>query len=204
MWKGKAHFDQSVRQPEICSIVFSSSHIAKIANLNGQLSIVILRLFINSKPNSWQLFQLKVHPQIQFNIAHMSFIFIKLRGPMPSASWIEMSTQTSATPVWVCMYHLINHKLYKCKNISETSKQIKPAHIPCFMYCQPVSTWRQPIHHPLYHTTLSVHLNKQLWQVHGVYLGQPDHPLGPLCVVVAIPTNHGHCCPKASSPNQHY
>ena len=72
------------------------------------------------------------------------------------------------------------------------------------MYGQPVSTWRQPIHHSLYHTTLSVHLNRRLWQVHGVYLGQPDHPLGPLCVVVAIPTDHGHCCPKASSPNQHY
>ena len=118
LWKGKAgafltkvtpkerleHLDQSVGQPETCSTVFSSSHIAKIANLNGQLSMVILRLFINSKPNSWQLFQLKVHPQ--FNITHMSFVFIKLRGPMPGASWIEMSTQTSATPTsvrcWIC------------------------------------------------------------------------------------------------------
>ena len=126
LWKGKAgafltkvtpkerleHLDQSVGQPETCSTVFSSSHIAKIANLEGQFSIVILCLFINSKPKIWQLFQLKVHPQ--FNITHMSFVFIKLRGPMPGASWIEMSTQTSATPVTGCevldMQHLIHHK----------------------------------------------------------------------------------------------
>ena len=38
-------------------------------------------------------------------------------------------------------------------------EHIKPAHIPCFMYCKPMSAWCQPIHHPLYHTALSVHLS---------------------------------------------
>merc|ERR1719180_422271 len=89
---------------------------------------------------------------------------IEIRGPMPGASRIEMPTQTCTTP----------------------------ADISCFMYCKPMSTWGQPIHHPLYHTTLSVHLS------------QPNHPLGPLCVVVTIKANHGHCSSKASSSNQHY
>ena len=71
------------------------------------------------------------------------------------------------------------------------------------MYGQPVSTWRQPIHHPLYHTTFSVHLNRCLWWPHLVYLSQPDHPLGPFCVVVTIQANHGHRCTKASSSNQY-
>ena len=92
------HLDEFVCQPETCSTIFSSSHIAKIANLHGQFSNH------NSKPEIQHCF-VQSAPQIiktiqdWSRIPHMSFVRIEIRRPMPGASRIEMSTQTCATPV---------------------------------------------------------------------------------------------------------
>ena len=65
-------------------------------------SIIILCSSIQSPKSSWcfsseRLLILKAMQYWSEN-AHMSFVRIELRGPMSSASWIEMSTQTCATP----------------------------------------------------------------------------------------------------------
>ena len=55
-------------------------------------------------------------------MAHVSFVCIELRGPMPGASWIEMSTQTSATPVYEMLdvAHIVNFIYNSCTKVGAT------------------------------------------------------------------------------------